>query len=247
MPGLVRPLLIRRTRPRRLPSVDDFATTSGDRTATRHIIWDWNGTLLADNDANLAALNEVCAAFGLGQVTLAQWRGIFRRPLIDCYEELLGTSLPPHQWETVNDLYHTHYTKHLASCGLADGALHVLRGWQGAGRTQSLLSMAGHDHVRAMIEEWELRPYFTRVDGRRFDTERDSKAEHLIRHLDKQGVDPKTAVLVGDIDDDARAAAEAGARAVLVTTGLMDRERLRRTGFPVVDSIQEAVALVGNR
>ncbi|QVQ53319.1 HAD family hydrolase [Spiractinospora alimapuensis] len=227
--------------------MDDFATTSSDRTATRHIIWDWNGTLLADNDANLAALNEVCAAFGVERVTLDHWRGMFRRPLIDCYEELLGTSLSPHKWETVNDIYHTHYIKHLASCGLTDGAPHVLRGWQSEGWTQSLLSMAGHDHVRAMIEEWELRSYFTRVDGRRFDTERDSKAEHLIHHLRGQEVDPKTAVLIGDIDDDARAAAEAGAQAVLVTTGLMDRERLRRTGFPVVDSIQEAVALVGDR
>lgn len=221
--------------------MDDFATSS--TTATRHIIWDWNGTLLADNDANLAALNEVCTAFGARQVTLTHWRSVFRRPLIACYEELLGTRLQPQEWDRIGELYHTHYQQHLPSCRLAHGAPHVLAEWQATGRTQSLLSMAAHDHVRELVTEWQLERYFTRVDGRTFDTERDSKAEHLIQHLEKQDVDPATAVLIGDIDDDARAAAEAGARAVLVTTGLMDRDRLERTGFPVVDSIQEAVTL----
>lgn len=223
--------------------MDDFVTTQRNSSATRHIIWDWNGTLLADNAANLAALNEVCTVFGAGQVTLDHWRGIFRRPLLRCYEELLGTRLQPRQWERINDIYHAHYQRHLSSCDLADGTPHVLGNWQASGRTQSLLSMAGHDHVREVITGWRLEPYFTRVDGRKFDTTRDSKAEHLIQHLDNQGVDPATAVLIGDIDDDARAAAEAGARAVLVTTGLMDRKRLEQTGFPVVDSIQEAVYL----
>ena len=34
------------------------------REGVRHIVWDWNGTLLDDNHANLAAANHVCEMFG---------------------------------------------------------------------------------------------------------------------------------------------------------------------------------------
>jgi phosphoglycolate phosphatase-like HAD superfamily hydrolase len=51
-------------------------------------------------------------------------------------------------------------------------------------------------------------------------------------------------VLIGDIDDDARAAREAGAQPILVASGLMARERLEATGALVVDTPLDAVAAV---
>jgi phosphoglycolate phosphatase-like HAD superfamily hydrolase len=102
--------------------------------------------------------------------------------------------------------------------------------------------MASHDHLVPLVAERGLRDHFARVDGRQFETVKDSKAEHLVRHLDQQGVDPAKVVLIGDIDDDARAAHEVGARAILVASGLMARERLAATGAPVVDTPVAAVA-----
>ncbi|MBR8744062.1 HAD family hydrolase [Nocardiopsis sp. MG754419] len=209
-----------------------------------HIVWDWNGTLLDDNHANLAAVNAVCADFGRAPVELEYWRSFFRRPLIPCYEELLGRSFTEGEWERAERLYDDSYKELLHSCRLATGVPDVLHEWTGGGGTQSLLSMASHDHLVPLIEERGLTPHFTRVDGRRFETEHDSKAEHLVHHLRHQGLDPSRVVLIGDIDDDARAAREAGAQPVLVASGLMSRARLEATGARVVDSPAEAVALV---
>ena len=39
------------------------------RNGIRHIVWDWNGTLLDDNHANLAAANHVCEMFGVPPMT----------------------------------------------------------------------------------------------------------------------------------------------------------------------------------
>jgi phosphoglycolate phosphatase-like HAD superfamily hydrolase len=214
------------------------------RVPVRHIIWDWNGTLLDDNHANLAALNKVCDAFAVDQVTLDHWRSVFRRPLRACYEDLFGRPLTPQEWRRINEVYEEHYRAHLGSCGLAADAPRTLETWRGVGGSQSLLSMAGHDHVVEQVTERDLAPYFARVDGRRRETERDSKAELLHEHLEALGVDPRDAVLVGDIDDDARAAAEVGARAILVSTGLMARPRLQATGHPVAESLAEAVGML---
>ncbi|MFV2196078.1 HAD family hydrolase [Nocardiopsis sp. LOL_012] len=222
-------------------------TTFLDRKDITHIVWDWNGTLLDDNHANLAAVNAVCAGFGRAPVEMEYWRSVFRRPLVPCYEELLGRSLEADEWEGVERLYDSSYLEHLHTCALTDGVPDVLHDWSGHGGTQSLLSMAGHDHLVPLVAERGLSEHFTRIDGRRFATERDSKAEHLVRHLDQQGIDPAGVVLIGDIDDDARAAHEAGANALLVATGLMARDRLEATGAPVVDSPVAAVDALRGR
>ncbi|MFC7330661.1 HAD family hydrolase [Marinactinospora rubrisoli] len=216
------------------------------RNGITHIVWDWNGTLLDDNHANLAALNQVCAEFGREPVELEYWRSVFRRPLLACYQELFGRPLADEEWERLNRTYDRHYSSLLPSCRLADGALEVLAAWRQRGRTQSLLSMASHRHLVPIITERGLTGHFTRVDGRRFDSVHDSKAEHLVDHLTAQDIDPATVVLIGDIDDDARAAREAGAHAILVATGLMSRERLEATGHPVAGSAAEAVAMIAD-
>ncbi|MEU0491920.1 HAD hydrolase-like protein [Nocardiopsis sp. NPDC006139] len=206
-----------------------------------HIVWDWNGTLLDDNHANLSAVNAVCAAYGVDPVELDHWRSVFRRPLVPLYEELLGRALAVGEWERLEKLYDEDYLRHLPACRLAQGVPDVLLDWAGLGRTQSLLSMASHDHVVPLIAERGLAAHFTRVDGRRYDTEVDSKAEHLVHHLSGQDIDPSRVVLIGDIDDDARAAHAAGAHAILVSTGLMAPERLAATGAPVAESPVAAV------
>ena len=215
---------------------------SFDRSDITHIVWDWNGTLLDDNHANLAAVNAVCTTFGREPVEMEHWRTVFRRPLVSCYEELLGRSFVDGEWDRVEQLYEEGYRRHLPTCELAHGVPDVLHTWADGGGTQSLLSMAGHEHLVPLVTERGLAHHFTRMDGRRFTTEHDSKAEHLFHHLDNQGIDPAKVVLIGDIDDDARAAQEAGAQSILVSSGLMSRDRLIATGAPVVETPVAAVA-----
>lgn len=50
-------------------------------------------------------------------------------------------------------------------------------------------------------------------------------------------------MLIGDAADDARAALEVGAQAVLYSGGSHTRANLEPVGVPVVDSLAEAVAL----
>nr|WP_221308649.1 HAD hydrolase-like protein [Nocardiopsis mwathae] len=214
-------------------------------TGIKHIVWDWNGTLLDDNHANLAALNQVCVEFGRPRVDLEYWRSVFRRPLVECYEELLERSFADGEWPRINEIYDRHYLSEVPGCGLAEGVPDVLHRWAAFGGTQSLLSMASHAHVNELVAERGLGGHFARVDGRRFGTVSDSKADHLAAHLEELGADPASVVLIGDIDDDARAARAAGASAILVESGLMNRRRLEATGHPVVSTPAEAVRLLG--
>lgn len=208
----------------------------------RHVVWDWNGTILDDNDAVIASVNTICAAFGRDPIDLDYWRSIYRRPLLDCYQDLLGRPLSTDDWATIDREYHDAYRALLPTTRLSAGIPDELRRWQHNGGSQSLLSLWFHDELVELVGALGLTSMFTKIDGLRGTVGGTGKTNHLIEHLTAQRLDPADVLLVGDVLDDAAAAEAAGVRCVLVTTGVTTRAVLQTSGVPVVDSIAEAVA-----
>ena len=213
-----------------------------------HIVWDWNGTLFDDIEAVVAASNAAFASLrslgiDLAPLTLEQYREQYRVPVIEFYEELMGRVPTPDEWAEMDRAFHTHYRSRRDSCGLTAGAATLLAQWPSEGlRSQSLLSMYGHDDLVPLVRGFDLERHFVRVDGRSSTGGVSSKAEHLVRHLAAMGgVSPSRTVLIGDVVDDARAAAHVGAHAVLYTGGSHARSELERVGVPVADTLAQAV------
>ncbi|MFF6992591.1 MULTISPECIES: HAD family hydrolase [unclassified Streptomyces] len=207
-----------------------------------HIVWDWNGTLFHDNDAIIGATNAAFAELGLTPITMEEYRTLYCVPVPKFYERLLGRLPTDAEWEVMDGTFHRYYTEHRVVCGLTEGAADLLAGWHTAGRSQSILSMYGHDELVPLVREFGIEPHFIRVDGRTGPSG-GSKAEHMVRHLGAlTGVDPARTVVIGDAADDAVAALHVGARAVLYTGGSHSRASLEVVGVPVVDSLAEAVA-----
>ena len=210
-----------------------------------HIVWDWNGTLFDDIDVVVAASNAAFAELGFAPLTVQQYREAYRVPVIDFYAHRMGRRPAPDEWEQMDACFHAHYTARRDSCGLTAGAEALLARWAGgAGRSQSLLSMYGHDELVPLVRRLGLERHFLRVDGRDGTSGVSGKAEYLVRHLAALGaeqVGPARTVLIGDALDDARAAAHAGAHAVLFAGGSHTRSELVRFGVPVADTLAEAI------
>ncbi|MEU0147838.1 HAD family hydrolase [Streptomyces sp. NPDC006288] len=217
-----------------------MATSGNHRT---HLVWDWNGTLLDDIDAVLGATNAAFAEVDLAPLTLEQYRETYCVPIPRFYERLMGRPPTLAEWERMDDLFNRHYTEHRAACGLTAGVEDLLDRWRLAGRSQSLLSMYGHEHLVPVVRGYGIERHFVRVDGRTGPSG-GSKAQHMERHFEVLGgIAPEHAVVIGDAVDDAVAAAHVGARAVLYTGGSHSRGSLEAAGVPVVDTLAEAVAL----
>lgn len=208
-----------------------------------HIVWDWNGTLFHDVDAVIGATNAAFAELGLEPLTLERYRELYCVPVPKFYERLMGRLPSEAEWELMDSTFHRYYTEHRVSCGLAEGVVELLAEWAAAGRSQSILSMYGHEDLVPLVRGFGIEPHFVRVDGRTGPSG-GSKAEHMVRHLAAlTGVEPARTVVIGDAADDAVAAAHAGARAVLYTGGSHGRASLEAVGVPVVDSLREAVVV----
>ncbi|MFD3550331.1 HAD family hydrolase [Streptomyces sp. NPDC058655] len=208
-----------------------------------HIVWDWNGTLLHDIDAVMAATNASFAELGFPPITLETYRDLYVVPVPKFYERLMGRLPTDAEWLLMDDTFHRHYWAAADAAGLAEGALELLAGWERDGLTQSLLSLAPHDKLVPLVRSLGIERHFLRVDGRTGPSHT-GKAGHLVRHmaaLEGTGVTPARTVLIGDAVDDALAAAHIGARAVLYTGGSHSRSSLESAGVPVVDTLAEAV------
>jgi phosphoglycolate phosphatase-like HAD superfamily hydrolase len=208
-----------------------------------HLVWDWNGTLLDDIDAVIGATNAAFAEVDLAPVTLEQYREMYCVPIPLFYERLLGRLPTEAEWERMDGVFHRHYAERRVGCGLTEGVEELLVQWQLAGRSQSLLSMYGHEELVPVVRGYGIERHFVRVDGRTGPSG-GSKAQHMERHFAAlDGISPEHTVIIGDAVDDAVAAAHVGARAVLYTGGSHSRASLEAADVPVVDTLADAVAL----
>ncbi|WP_327087334.1 HAD hydrolase-like protein [Nonomuraea sp. NBC_01738] len=207
---------------------------------TKHIIWDWNGTLFHDLDAVVSATNEVFEPYALPALDAEGFRAAYTRPIWVFYERMLGRPLEDGEFERMDTGFHDHYFRFSTSCGLADGALTSLQGWAG---TQSLCSMAPHAHLVPLVESFGISGHFTRVDGL-LGPLGGEKAVHMAAHLEALGVQAAETLVIGDSVDDGLAARHVGAEAVLYTGGMTPRSELESVGFPVVDRLADALTYV---
>ncbi|MEV0152829.1 HAD hydrolase-like protein [Micromonospora sp. NPDC050686] len=206
----------------------------------RHLVWDWNGTLLNDLDLVVKATNAAFASAGGPAVTSEEHRVRFRRPIADYYAEMLGRAIDAEAFGALDRIFHDAYRAGLASCTLADDATAAIDAWPGS---QSLLSMWFHDELVPTVHTYGLTPHFTRVDGLRAQVGGGPKAEWLEKHLAELGLTGREVVLIGDSMDDADAAVSVGARCVLYAGGFSDPARLRTSPHPVADTLTGAVTL----
>ncbi|MCX2184824.1 HAD hydrolase-like protein [Streptomyces sp. SKN60] len=213
-----------------------------DGTQGKHLVWDWNGTLLDDIGAVIGATNAAFAELGLEPITLERYRELYTVPVPKFYERLMGRLPTDDEWTLMDGAFHRHYWERAEGCGLTAGAAELLAARQASGFTQSLLSLAPHADLIPLVRRHGIAERFVRMDGR-VDSSTDGKSGHMVRHLAALEVSAERIVVIGDAADDAVAALHVGAKAVLYTGGSHSRRSLERVGVPVVDSLTEAVAV----
>ena len=212
----------------------------------RHVVWDWNGTLLDDQHVVVEALNAVLDDAGLPEVDLATYQRLYTRPVRLLYERLFGREVAPDEWQRIDDVYHAGYRAAQARARLAPDAEQALDAVAADGWTQSLLSMYRHEELVPLVERLGIDDRFVRIDGLR-GPGGGVKAPHLEAHLARvlhvAGDDPSRVLVVGDALDDAAAAAHVGVACILYDGGSHPRQELDRAGVPVADSLSHALEL----
>jgi len=212
-----------------------------------HLVWDWNGTLFDDLEIVVESVNASLALHDAGPIDAEGYRAHYRRPLTLFYEELLGRLVSPGQLAEIDRVFHGTYHDALHRADLTTDARAAVVAAGKRGATQSVLSMWWHDRLVPMVRLLHLEAHMLAVDGHR-GVPGETKDQHLAHHVEQLcSLFPYLVrdemVVIGDITDDADAAAAAGVHCVLYDGGSQPRAALEATGFPVGDTLLEVVEI----
>ncbi len=100
-----------------------------------------------------------------------------------------------------------------------DGVRESLGLWHGAGLRLVICTNKPEGSARRLLAELDLDRYIARLAGGDSYPRRKPHPDHLLRPLEDLGIDPASAVMVGDSGIDARAARDARIPFIVVTYG----------------------------
>ena len=208
------------------------------------IIWDWNGTLLADVEVSFACLNEMLEKYHLPPVpTVDDYRAVFGFPVKEYYARVgIGDGL----FDEVAPLWMAAYMREEAACPLREGAREALAAFAAAGCRQVVLSASKRDNLLGQMARFDILPCFDAVLG--LDHIYATSKEGIGRAwMEESAVDPADCVMIGDTLHDAQVARALGWRCILVCGGHQLRATLETAGTDVAQDLFEAarVALGG--
>ncbi len=208
----------------------------------KHVIWDWNGTLLDDAWLCVEVMNDVLARRSLPALTAARYADVFKFPVRDYYAEL-GFDFEAESFEVVGTEFIEGYSAREAACDLRPDARAALEGISGAGLTQSVLSASQLSRLTQQAQRLDVHARFNALVGLE-DHYAASKIEVGKRWLLSSGVDPERTVLVGDTDHDVEVARHLGVQCLLVSSGHQAPERLRASGAEVAENLGRVLELI---
>ena len=202
----------------------------------KHILWDWNGTLLDDTQAAVGALNAMLERRGAKPITTAFYRDNFAFPVRPFYEKI-GIKLEREDWDALAREYHALYAAQPKR--LNREAIAALEAVRAAGARQSIISALRQDLLEEATAAFGVAPYMERVCG----TDNLDGASKLDRARDLVGqIAGAEAVVIGDALHDKEVADALKVGCVLCGQGSHAAWRLAAAA-PTGETLTEAVRL----
>jgi phosphoglycolate phosphatase-like HAD superfamily hydrolase/DNA-binding LacI/PurR family transcriptional regulator len=215
---------------------------SNGAAGIRHVIWDWNGTLLDDVEACIAATNRMLLARGLPPVERKTYREVFDFP-VSVYYRRLGFQLDHEDWDALAREYHAHYAETARTAPLHAGAIATVEALERAAIGMSILSACETTILVRMLEARGIQRFFTHVRGVD-NLDGASKLDQGRALMQDLAIDPAHVVLVGDTCHDVEVANALGCAHILIAAGHQHRRRLEACASRIVDSAAELPAML---
>jgi len=202
----------------------------------RHILWDWNGTLLDDRDLALSIVNGMLRKRDLAQISMATYLTLFDHPVMEFYRAIgLGPETMP--VAEVAAEFQSGYAAGYQDCQLQPGAEQTLQGLSKLGVKQSVLSASQRHSLRQLVNHFGADAYFQSLLGLD-DHLANSKIRLAATWLAEQPFPPERVLLIGDTTHDFDTARAIGCDCLLVAKGHQSRGKLTECGVPVLDDLR---------
>jgi phosphoglycolate phosphatase len=203
----------------------------------KHIIWDWNGTLLNDAWLFVDIMNSVLDNRNMDTITIEKYRKIFRFPVEDYYNKL-GFDLGKESFKKSGLEFIKAYKKRRYEAELHPGVRSLLSKLLSINIQHSILSAQHQTLLDDLVQYYNIGKYFIGINGLN-DYYAHSKIDKGIEWMEKTGLNSKQVLFIGDTDHDFEVAQALGADCLLLSHGHYCHSRLIQTGAPVIRELED--------
>jgi len=205
--------------------------------ALKHIIWDWNGTILDDRWLTIAAMNSVLARRNMDILTEDQYLQFFTFPVIEYYRRL-GFDFEKEPFSVSGTEFINEYNARSYEPQLHDGIIDLIAGLNENDVSHSILSASSQEILDKLVEYHSIGHYFIAVLGQD-NHYAYGKIETGKAWINKSGIDPKQTLFIGDTEHDLEVANAIGAHCALLSWGHTSVERLEKKEVNVFNAMSD--------
>ena len=205
--------------------------------ALKHIIWDWNGTMLDDRWLTIAAMNIVLARRNMDELTEDQYLQVFTFPVIEYYRRL-GFDFEKEPFSVSGTEFINEYNARAFEPQLHDGIIDLIAELNENGVSHSILSASSQKILNKLAKHHNINHYFIAVLGQD-NHYAYGKIETGKMWINKLGIAPKNTLFIGDTEHDLEVANAIGSHCALLSWGHSSTERLENRGINVFDAMSD--------
>jgi phosphoglycolate phosphatase len=203
----------------------------------KHIIWDWNGTLLNDTSLCTQILNESLRKRDIPEITVQQYKQKFLFPIKTFYESI-GFDFDKEPFENSNNEFNAGFVDQFKSLALQPFAKDTIIKFSEKKITQTILSASRQDRLKEQVNFFDITQYLQYVVGTNnlYAHGKEYEGEKLLLTLD---ISAEETIIIGDTLLDSSVAKYLKIDCALVSNGHNDIKRLKETGAFTFSDIKE--------
>jgi len=205
----------------------------------KHIIWDWNGTLLDDVWLCVDIMNDILKKYNLEKISIDSYKNIFDFPVKDYYEKI-GFDFDKISFEIIGTEFIEKYNKRVSECKLQKDAVQVLKHFNSCGVEQSILSARDKKQLDLDLEYYGIKKHFTHISGldNHYASGKLENAKLLLKKIDTK---PSEIIMIGDTTHDFEIAKKLGFNRIILDTGHQSTKRLKKLNAIIHTNLYEIV------
>ncbi|MGB0418982.1 MAG: HAD family hydrolase [Opitutales bacterium] len=209
----------------------------------KHIVWDWNGTLLDDAWLCVEVLNQMLSQRGRAAITLEFYRQHFKFPVIDFYNQL-DFEANSESFASISREFIDHYqSRWLSECRLHPNTQQTLNSIQELGIQQSVLSAAEQTTLLEGLNHYKIEAYFHSIVGTN-NIEATGKKEKGMELMRQLACQPEQILLIGDTLHDHEVAEAIGCDCALIMHGHNNVAQLQTANTRLVHDMHAVFTLL---
>lgn len=203
----------------------------------KHLVFDWNGTLIDDAWIFVDVLNALLKKRNLNKIDLNDYQEMFCFPLSDFYQAL-GFDVTLEAFKILKKDFIFEYKKRQFLAHLFPDTLDALNKIKSQSMKLSILSASNQKILNSLMSFYSIDHFFEHILGvdNYEAVGKESLGVNLLKNL---GGSLSDIVMIGDTDLDYRVSQNLGIDCILISRGHQSHKRLSKLDCPVIYSLED--------